>query len=100
MPRLSETRASLSRSVREIRLELYGEAGAPALAARLELPPGTWRNFEAGVTMPAEVLLRFIEVTGADPHWLLTGQGERYISRLAASGPGSLEGRPDRAAGP
>ena len=37
----------------------------------------TWRNYEGGVTMPAWVLLRFLEFTGANPNWLLTGQGER-----------------------
>ena len=41
-------------------------------------PPRTWYNYETGVTVPAEVLLGFIEQTGANPIWLLTGEGPRY----------------------
>jgi hypothetical protein len=63
---------------REIRCELYGERGAPLLAGALGLPPRTWENYEEGVTIPAEVILRFIEVTDASPRWLLEGRGERY----------------------
>ena len=50
-----------------------------ALAEELGLPDDTWRNYEAGVVIPAPVLLMFIEATGAHPHWLLTGQGDRYL---------------------
>jgi hypothetical protein len=70
---------TLAARVRQIRRERYGEAGAPALAEELGLPDETWRNYEAGVVMPAIVLLQFVEVTGAHSHWLLTGQGERYL---------------------
>ena len=72
----------LAHRVREIRQDLYGDNGPDVLAGVLNLPVQTWLNYERGVTMPAEVLLVFLEVTGADPHWLLTGEGER----LAASG--------------
>jgi hypothetical protein len=92
--------AGLAQRVREIREDLYGPHGARSLADALELPPETWANYERGVIIPAQVILVFIEITGADPHWLLTGQGERYTSRRAATGPRSLGGRPDRAAGP
>jgi hypothetical protein len=34
------------------------------------------------VTVPAEVLLNFIEQTGANPIWLLSGQGPRYRGGL------------------
>jgi SOS-response transcriptional repressor LexA len=71
-------RASLSRRLREIRQELFGEHGGPELARRLNLPARTWYNYETGVTVPAEVLLGFIEQTGANPMWLLTGEGTRY----------------------
>ena len=92
--------AGLAQRVREIREDLYGPKGARSLADILELPPETWTNYERGVIIPAQVILAFIEVTGTDPHWLLTGQGERYTSRRAATGARSLEARPDRAAGP
>ncbi len=63
--------------VREIRNYLYGEDGFNALAQALGVPAQTWLNYERGITMPAEVLLEFLEVTSVDPHWLRTGEGER-----------------------
>jgi Bacteriophage CI repressor helix-turn-helix domain len=63
--------------VREIRNYLYGENGLDALAQALGVPTQTWLNYERGITMPAEVLLNFLEATGVDPHWLSTGEGER-----------------------
>ncbi len=71
-------KASVSRRLREIREEIFGEHGGPELARRLNLPARTWYNYETGVTVPAEVLLDFIEQTGANPMWLLNGQGPRY----------------------
>lgn len=89
---------SLARRVREIRRYLYGENGLDALARALRVPVPTWRNYERGVTMPAEVLLDFIEVTGVDPHWLSTGEGERL--QAATRGYDSTsEGRSDSQAG-
>jgi hypothetical protein len=72
------THRALASRVLKIRKELYPDDGAASLAALLDVPIQTWRNYEAGVTMPAHVLLRFIAVTGVDPHWLLTGEGDRY----------------------
>jgi hypothetical protein len=69
----------LAQRVREIRMEKYGVAGGPLLARALGLPVQTWLNYEGGVTLPAETLLRFIAVTGADPQWLLNGEGPKYL---------------------
>ena len=69
---------ALSERLREIRRELFGEHGGPELARRLNLPARQWYNYETGVTVPAEVLLRFIEQTNANPLWLLNGEGECY----------------------
>jgi hypothetical protein len=71
-------KAQISNRLREIRVELYGEHGGPELARVLDLPARTWYNYETGVTVPAEVLLGFIEHTGANPVWLLTGDGPKY----------------------
>ncbi len=71
-------KAALSRRLREIRQELFGEHGGPELARRLGLPARTWYNYETGVTVPAEVLLGFIEQTGANPTWLFKGEGPMY----------------------
>ncbi len=83
----SETRQSdwqtlksdLAYRVREIREELYGQHGGPLLAEKLRLPFRTWMNYEGGCTIPAQVILRFMEITGAHPYWLLCGEGERYL---------------------
>lgn len=72
-------RAGLSRRAREIRLELYGEGGAAVLAEAIGVPVATWLNFEAGVAVPAEVVLRFLDATAASPRWLLDGRGDRYL---------------------
>lgn len=71
----------LAQRVRVIRQELYGEHGGPLLAEALRVPFRTWHAYEGGRTIPAEAILRFIEVTDADPHWLLTGEGRKYASR-------------------
>jgi hypothetical protein len=57
---------------------LFGERGGPEMARRLGLPVRTWYNYEAGVTVPAEVVLRIVEMTSAEPTWLLHGCGPRY----------------------
>jgi SOS-response transcriptional repressor LexA len=71
-------KASLSRRLREIRQELFGDHGGPELARRLGLPARTWYNYETGVTVPAEVLLGFIDQTGASPAYLISGEGPKY----------------------
>ncbi len=35
-------------------------------------------NYETGVTDPADVLLAFLDNTGVDPHWLMTGEEPKY----------------------
>jgi hypothetical protein len=71
-------RRSLALRVREILCEVFGEHGAPLLAKAIGLPVRTWLNYEEGVTMPAQVVLRFIDVTDASPLWLLDGRGQKY----------------------
>jgi hypothetical protein len=75
---MTQQRDGLCRRVRQIRVELYGENGGPMLAEALNVPFRTWANYEAGVAMPALVMLRFIVLTGACPHWLLTGEPPQY----------------------
>jgi hypothetical protein len=69
---------ALARRAREIREEVFGE-DLGRLAHDLRLSPRTWLNYEAGCTIPAQVILDFIEVTRVHPHWLLTGEGEKYL---------------------
>jgi hypothetical protein len=76
----------LAERVREVREDLFGPDGVRRLAEILKLPPETWANYERGVVIPAGVILLFIEVTGVDPRWLLTGEGDRYMSHGPAAG--------------
>ncbi|MDB5352484.1 MAG: hypothetical protein JWN86_3731 [Planctomycetota bacterium] len=71
-------KAQISGRLRAIRQELFGEHGGPELARRLNLPARTWYNYETGVTVPAEVLLSFIDQTGTNPVWLLSGEGAKF----------------------
>jgi len=71
---------ALARRLREVRLEMFGDDGVPLMAEALRLPARTWANYESGVNIPGLVLLRFIEVTGAHPHWLLTGHSRRTLA--------------------
>jgi len=78
LPEAVQTKASLSERLRAVRAELFGERGGPELARRLGIPIRTWYNYESGVTVPGEVILRFVELTGVDPIWLLHGEGLRF----------------------
>ena len=71
----------LAERLKNVRVALFGEHGGPQLAHLLGIPARTWYNYEIGVTVPAEVILRFIDVTFVEPRWLLNGQGEKYRTR-------------------
>ena len=73
----SENQAALAARLREIREAFYGEHGAQFLADALEIPLQTWLNYESGVAIPGETVLKLIVVARVSPDWLLTGHGER-----------------------
>ncbi len=81
MPSQSVRPEVLAGRVRQIRLELFGENGGPLLSEALGLSYRTWMNYEGGVIIPALVILRFIEVCGANPRWLLRGEGQPFLDR-------------------
>ncbi len=68
----------LASRVREIRVEKFGAEGVAHLSQAMNIASRTWEHFENGVMIPAWILLQFIEITRVEPHWLLTGKGERY----------------------
>ncbi len=74
-------KAAIADRLRSRRVELFGEGGIPQLASRLGLPGRTWLNYEDGVTIPGEVLLHFLAITGTNPLWLLgvVGASSRTI---------------------
>ena len=77
-PESVRVKCHLSERLRLIRTELFGERGGSEMARRLGLPIRTWYNYEGGVTVPAEVLLRFVELTSVEPMWLLHGRGPKF----------------------
>jgi transcriptional regulator with XRE-family HTH domain len=71
-------RAAIAGRLRLVRQDLYGDRW-DLLADRLGVTRRRWLNYEEGVATPlAEVLLAFLELTGVEPAWLLTGDRERY----------------------
>jgi hypothetical protein len=77
-PHLVKVKCGVAERLRELRTERYGERGGPELARQLSLPVRTWYNYEAGVTVPAEVVLRVIELTGVEASWLLHGTSPKF----------------------
>ena len=91
-PELVREKYSLAERLRAIRAELFGERGGPEMARRLGIPVRTWYNYEAGVTVPAEVVLRIIELTSLEPSWLLNGKGPKFRLSASESAPDSGPG--------
>ncbi len=83
-PDLVKVKCGVAERLRDLRTELYGERGGPELARRLGLPVRTWYNYEAGVTVPAEVVLRVIELTSVEATWLLHGTGAQFRTHAPA----------------
>jgi hypothetical protein len=82
---------SVADRIRQVRMEQFGEHGILALSEAMKIPARTWENVEGGVQVPYPILLQFLEVTGADPHWILTGEGDRY--RDSSEGPSRQSSR-------
>ena len=78
LPESLRAKLALAERLAMLRLELFGERGGPEMARRLGIPVRTWYNYEGGVTVPAEVVLRIMELTSVEPVWLLHGRGPRF----------------------
>src|SRR4051794_6216250 len=77
-PVRASSKAVIAARLQLIRVEIYGEAGCPEIAGQLGLPLRTWINYESGVVIPGDVLLCFLELTGTEPLWLLSGAGAKF----------------------
>jgi hypothetical protein len=75
---------SIADRIIEVRRDLFGDAGIPAIAESMHLPERSWRNYEAGVVMSAPILLHFLDLTSVEPHWLLTGEGPKYGTSVSS----------------
>jgi hypothetical protein len=74
-------KGDLAARVRQTRVALYGENGGPLLAEAMGVPFRKLHGYEIGRRIPAPFILKFIELTRVDPHWLLTGQGSQFVDR-------------------
>jgi transcriptional regulator with XRE-family HTH domain len=63
-PEIVNRKKDLAERIKQLRIRRFGERGGPELARRLGLPVRTWYNYENGVTIPAEILLDFLNETG------------------------------------
>jgi Peptidase S24-like len=84
-PESIRVKHGLSERLRLLRTEFYGERGGPDLARTLGIPVRTWYNYENGVTVPAEIILRIVELTSVEPVWLLRGEGSKFRATPANS---------------
>ena len=80
LPESVRAKLDLAERLALLRLELFGDRGGPEMARRLGIPVRTWYNYEGGVTVPAEVVLKIIELTAVEPGWLLSGKGPKFRS--------------------
>lgn len=62
-----------------IRSERFGAVDIDEFAEAIGIAPEVWARYEAGREIPAVFLLRFIELTGASPRWLLKRKGPKYL---------------------
>lgn len=85
LPDSLRAKLALAGRLSSLRLELFGERGGPEMARRLGIPVRTWYNYEGGVTVPAEVVLKIIELTAVEPAWLLHGKGPKYRSGVQSA---------------
>jgi hypothetical protein len=94
LPESVRAKLALAERLAQLRSELYGDRGGPEMARRLAIPVRTWYNYEGGVTVPAEVILKIIELTSVEAVWLLHGEGPKFRSarpdRLPGGGTSSV----------
>lgn len=88
-PEAAHAKGQFAERLRQVRYARFGERGGPELARLLGVASRSWYNYEIGVTLPALLLLRFLEVTGAEPRWLLHGDGPMFRNDPAPAESGS-----------
>jgi hypothetical protein len=77
--------ATLSDRIRAIRVDRFGDDGAQVLASLMRIPESKLTSMETHGPIPGHLILAFIEVTDANPGWLLSGAGEWYSPVLGDS---------------
>jgi len=75
---------SIAQRIRQARTQK--EMDQEKFAAKLDVATRTVQRWEKGEQVPdSNYLMRIAKVTGAAPHWLLTGNGEMYATSHAES---------------
>jgi hypothetical protein len=87
LPESVRAKLALAERLAALRLELFGDRGGPEMARRLGIPVRTWYNYEGGVTVPAEVVLKIIELTAVEAGWLLHGEEPKFRHSAGERGP-------------
>jgi len=72
--------------VRQLREQFAGPRGKSKFARALGLSASTYSYYENNRIAPIDVLLRICQLTGADLHWLLTGQTAAGKASSGAAG--------------
>jgi hypothetical protein len=86
LPESVRAKLALAERLAALRSELYGDRGGPEMARRLGIPVRTWYNYEGGVTVPAEVILKIIELTAVEAGWLLHGEEPKFRNQMSERG--------------
>jgi Peptidase S24-like len=86
LPESVRAKLALAERLAALRSELYGDRGGPEMARRLGIPVRTWYNYEGGVTVPAEVILKIIELTAVEAGWLLHGEEPKFRNQVTDRG--------------
>lgn len=73
--------------VRQLRTRFAGQRGKSKFARSLGISPSTYSYYENNRVPPIETLLAICRTTGAELHWLLTGQQASAVADFPASGP-------------
>lgn len=71
-------KAEIGQRLRVLRIELAGEQDYAVFTKRMGIPLRSWYQYEHGVSIPADVILRVIEGTSVEPMWLLHGREPRF----------------------
>jgi transcriptional regulator with XRE-family HTH domain len=73
-----DSKSEMRDRLRAVRMQRHGAAGIPKMAQELGLSPASWTNYERGVAIPSEVIVRFLVIAHVSPVWLLNGSGVPY----------------------
>jgi hypothetical protein len=69
VPRSLRVKYALARDLVALRVKLFGDHGAGEMARRMGLPVRTWHNYEHGSIVPAEVVLKLMQMFPAEAHF-------------------------------